>query len=120
MNKVAVASRSFSKHPILRKAIIDRYPNVKFNDKGVSLSGESLVEFLTGCNKAIIALEEINEPILKQLPDLKVVGKYGVGLDTLDLEAMEKYGITLGWKGGINKRSVSELVIKLEKESGTK
>ncbi len=111
MNKVAVASRSFSKHPILRKAIIDRYPNVKFNDKGVSLSGESLVEFLTGCNKAIIALEEINEPILKQLPDLKVVGKYGVGLDTLDLEAMEKYGIKLGWKGGINKRSVSELVI---------
>ena len=29
----------------------------------------------------------------------------------LDLNAMKKYGIKLGWTGGVNKRSVSELVV---------
>jgi phosphoglycerate dehydrogenase-like enzyme len=111
MSSLVVASRSFSKHPKLRQEVLNRYPDVKFNDDGLSLNGESLVRFLQGHEKAITALEIINESILSQLPDLKVIGKYGVGLDMIDLHAMKKYGIQLGWKGGVNKRSVSELVI---------
>ena len=40
-----------------------------------------------------------------------MVSKYGVGLDTLDLAAMERRGVLLGWTGGVNRRSVAELVI---------
>ena len=29
----------------------------------------------------------------------------------IDMEAMKKYGVKLGWTGGVNRRSVSELVI---------
>ena len=111
MRSVAVASRSFSKHPILRGKVLERYPNAKFNDKGLSLSGDSLVEFLSGYEKAITALEVIDDSILSKLPDLKVIGKYGVGLDMIDLHAMKKFNVKLGWTGGVNKRSVSELVI---------
>ena len=111
MNSVVVVSRSFSKHPILRREVLKRYPNAKFNDEGLSLSGDSLVGFLEGYEKAITALEKIDESILEKLPDLKVVGKYGVGLDMIDLHAMKKYGVNLGWTGGVNKRSVSELVV---------
>jgi len=111
MKSVVVASRSFSKHPVLRREVLKRYPDAKFNDKGLSLSGDSLVEFLDGYEKAITALEKIDESILSQLPDLKVIGKYGVGLDMIDLDAMKKYGVNLGWTGGVNKRSVSELVV---------
>lgn len=108
---IAVCSRSFSKHPELRKILLDKYDNVTFNDAGESLSGESLVNFLRGKEKAITALEKIDESILKDLPDLKVIGKYGVGLDMLDFEALEKHGVQLGWTPGVNKRSVAELVI---------
>ena len=111
MCSVAVASRSFSKHPILRSKVLEHYPNAKFNDKGLSLSGDSLVEFLSGHEKAITALEVIDDSILSKLPDLKVIGKYGVGLDMIDLHAMKGRGVKLGWTGGVNKRSVSELVI---------
>jgi len=111
MRSVAVASRSFSKHPILRSKVLERYPNAKFNDKGLSLSGDSLVEFLSGHEKAITALEVIDDSILSKLPDLKVIGKYGVGLDMIDLHAMKDRGVKLGWTGGVNKRSVSELAI---------
>jgi phosphoglycerate dehydrogenase-like enzyme len=111
MNTVVVASRSFSKHPVLRKELTKRYPDAKFNDEGLSLNGTSLVAYLDGYEKAITALETIDDAILKQLPDLKVIGKYGVGLDMIDLHAMKKHGVKLGWTGGVNKRSVSELVI---------
>ena len=46
-----------------------------------------------------------------KLPNLKVIAKFGVGLDMIDLHALKKYGVKLGWTAGVNKRSVSELVI---------
>lgn len=110
-SRVAVASRSFSKHPVLRAEMLARYSHVTFNDAGLSLTGDGLVEFLSGHDKAITALERLDESVLTCLPDLKVVGKYGVGLDMIDLPAMSRLGKKLGWTGGVNKRSVSELVI---------
>lgn len=111
MGSLVVASRSFSKHPVLRQEVLKRYPDAKFNDDGLSLKGESLINFLSGFEKAITALETIDESILSKLPELKVIGKYGVGLDMIDLNAMDKFNVKLGWTGGVNKRSVSELVI---------
>jgi phosphoglycerate dehydrogenase-like enzyme len=110
-SKIAVCSRSFSKNPILRHELLSRYKNVTFNDSGKQLEGNNLVEFLKYHDKAITALETIDENILSQLPELKVIGKYGVGLDMIEMEAMRKYGVRLGWVGGVNRRSVSELVI---------
>ena len=111
MKSLAVASRSFSRNQVLRSEVLKRYPDAKFNDDGLSLSGDSLVNFLAGYEKAILALETIDESILSQLPTLKVIGKYGVGLDMLDLPALQKYGVKLGWTPGVNKRSVAELVV---------
>ena len=111
MTSVVVASRSFSRHPLLRGEVLNRYPDAKFNDDGLTLKGDTLVQFLRGHDKAITALEIIDESILSQLPDLNTIGKYGVGLDMIDLHAMKKFGVKLGWTGGVNKRSVSELVI---------
>lgn len=111
MKSLAITSRSFSRNHFLRNEVLEYYPDAKFNDLGVSLKGQALIEFLKGYEKAITALEVIDEEILSQLPNLKVIGKFGVGLDMLDLFAMKKYGVSLGWEGGVNKRSVSELVI---------
>lgn len=110
-DRVAVTSRSFSRHPVLRAELLARYERVTFNDSGRKLEGEDLVEFLRGHDKAITALERIDENLLSRLPELKVIGKYGVGLDMIDLDAMRRHGTKLGWTGGVNRRSVSELVV---------
>ena len=52
---VAVTSRSFSKNTILREELLSKYKNVTFNDLGIKLEGSSLVEFLSGHEKAITA-----------------------------------------------------------------
>ncbi len=108
---IAVASRSFSRHPVLRAELQARYSNVRFNDDGLKLEGESLIQFARGCRKLIVGLERIDERILAALPELEVISKYGVGTDMLDKQAMIRHGVRLGWTGGINKRSVAELAI---------
>ncbi len=108
---IAVASRTFSRHEVLRKELQEKFSNVRFNDEGKKLQGQELVEFLTDCHGAIIALEKMDENVLSQLSKLEVISKYGVGLDNIDQKLLDKYGIKLGWTGGVNRRSVSELAL---------
>lgn len=110
-DRVAVCSRSFSRNTVLRAELLARYQQVTFNDSGRQLEGDELVAFLRGHDKAITALEKITDPILAQLPQLRVIGKYGVGVDMIDMDAMRRHGKRLGWTGGVNRRSVSEMVI---------
>jgi phosphoglycerate dehydrogenase-like enzyme len=109
--KVAVCSRSFSKNAALRAELLTRYAHVTFNDMGRQLEGDSLVEFLRGHEKAITALETIDDYVLSRLPELRVIGKYGVGLNMIDLNAMRQHGKRLGWTGGVNRRSAAELTL---------
>jgi len=111
INKVAVCSRSFSRNKVLREELENKYGDIRFNDDGLSLNGESLIKFLQGATHAITALERIDDDVLNRLPELQVISKYGVGLDMIDMQAMQKHNVKLGWTGGVNRRSVSELVI---------
>ena len=109
--RVAVTSRSFSRHPVLRAELLARYPATTFNDDGRTLKGDDLIRFLKGHEKAITGLERLDDAVFAAVSELKVVGKYGVGLDMIDLAAMRRRGVKLGWTGGVNRRAVSELVI---------
>ncbi len=114
MNKkdlIAVTSRSFSKNQTLRNELLKNYTNVRFNDDGLKLNGLSLIKFLRGCKKAITALEVIDENILSNTKQLKLISKYGVGIDMIDQKALKKFGIKLNYSKGVNKRCVSELTI---------
>ena len=88
-----------------------RYRHVTFNDAGLSLGGPDLVAFLRGHEKAITALERLDVTVFDAVPELRVVSKFGVGLDMIDLRAMEARGVKLGWTGGVNRRAVAELTI---------
>jgi phosphoglycerate dehydrogenase-like enzyme len=113
MTRVAVTSRSFSNHPQLRDALLQRYDEVVFNDSGKTLAGSALVDFLKDYDKAIIGLERLDADILKQLSRLNTVSRFGVGLDMLDLPLLKKLGIKIAFTPGANKRSVAELVLAL-------
>jgi D-3-phosphoglycerate dehydrogenase len=111
MIRVAVTSRSFSRHAVLRQELDARFPGARFNETGESLAGETLRSFLRGHERAIVALEPITAALLEAVPELRVISKYGVGLDTLDLDAMTRSGVALGWTAGVNRLSVAELTL---------
>ena len=112
LEKVAVCSRSFSNNLVLKKELLNHYINVSFNRSKI-LGGNELILFLKNADKAIIGLEKINKKIIDSLPNLKVISKFGVGLNNIDIEYLKYKNIKLGWESGVNKRSVSELTLCL-------
>jgi phosphoglycerate dehydrogenase-like enzyme len=109
---VAVASRSFSRNPILRQELLDRYPASRFNDAGPAvLSGDALAQFLRGHGKAITGLDVLDEAVFRAVPELRLVSKYGVGLDMIDLDAARRHGVAVRWTPGVNRQAVAELAI---------
>lgn len=116
MNKkdvVAVTSRSFSKNKTLVEELRNRYEKVILNTDGKSLADESLINFLKDANKVIVGLEKLDSTVLDNLPNLKVISKYGVGLNNLDLDQLNKRNIRLGFRPGVNKIPVAELTMLL-------
>ena len=106
--KIKVTSRSFSRHPVLNQELLDIFPNSVFNTDGPPTGLPNIVEFLNDADGMILGLEQMDRQILQQLKNLKIVVKYGVGLDNLDVESTKELGIAVGWTGGVNKRSASE------------
>ena len=111
MTRVAVAARSFVRNPALRAELLAKYPDACFADAASALDDETLVAFLEGHDRVIIGLERVDDGVLSRLPELRVISKYGVGLDGIDLEALARRGIRLGWTRGVNRRSVAELTL---------
>lgn len=111
MTRIAVASRSFSRNPVLRIELAEKYRDVTFSESAHVLQGAALVKLLRGHDRAIVGLERVDERVLSELPELKVISKYGVGLDRLDLDALARHGVKLAWTGGVNRRSVAELTL---------
>ena len=111
MTKIAVASRSFARNPTLRAELLGKYSDVTFTESPEVIGGAELVALLRGHDRAIVGLELVDDAILAQLPELKIISKYGVGLDAIDVEAIRRRGIKLAWTGGVNRRSVSELTL---------
>lgn len=108
---IKVASPSFSKNGVLRQELLRAFPNAVFNDRGGHLSGQALIDYLQGADGAVIGLEPVDARLLEANPGLRIVAKYGVGLDNLDLEACRRRNVAVGWTGGVNRRSAAELAV---------
>jgi phosphoglycerate dehydrogenase-like enzyme len=110
---VAVASHSFSKNATLRDELTARYPVAHFNETGRPLAGSDLIDFLGGHPLAITGLEVLDAPLFEVLHGLRLVSKYGVGLDTIDLDAARRHHVTIRWTPGVNRQAVAELTVGL-------
>ena len=106
--RIKVTSRSFSRHPVLKQELLELFPNSELNTDGPPTGLPNIVEFLNDADGVILGLEEMNRHMLQQLENVKMIAKFGVGLDNLDVISAEELGITIGWTGGVNKRSASE------------
>ena len=67
-----------------------------------------LAELLRGVDGFIAGLDEINETALKAADRLKVISRYGIGIDNVDLEFARKNKIIVTNTPGANSASVAE------------
>ena len=109
--KIVVTPPAFCKSEALKLKLSSLFPNTVYNQNTDYLSGSELLNFLKDADAAIIGRDPVTQDTLDALPKLKMISKYGVGLDNLDLNAIKQRGIELALPKGINKRSVAELTL---------
>jgi D-3-phosphoglycerate dehydrogenase len=109
--KVKVSTLAFSNNQYLVNKLLQEFPDAIVNVEGVRLKGDELVDFFSDADAAIVGLEPITADFLDKLPRLRMIAKYGVGLDNIDLDACKERNVNIGWTGGVNKRSVAEMAI---------
>ena len=109
---IGITTIAFSQnHKLLKEVQSLGFKLVKPNIDLKRFSESELILFLKECDFAIVGLDKINDNVLKSLPKLKLVSKYGVGLDNIDFDACEKHNVEVVFPKGVNKRSVSELAL---------
>ena len=111
--KVVVTPPAFYKSESLKSKLSSLFPNTVYNQNADYLSGEELIGFLKDADAAIIGRDPVTKDTLNALPQLKMISKYGVGFDNLDLNSIKQRGIELAFTTGINKRSVAELTLSV-------
>jgi phosphoglycerate dehydrogenase-like enzyme len=109
--KVVVTPPAFCKSENLKSKLSCLFPNTVYNDKNDYLSESELIEFLKDADAAIIGRDPVTKSVLEALPKLKIISKYGVGLDNLDINSIKEKGVELAVTAGTNKRSVAELTL---------
>ncbi|MCJ7616482.1 MAG: phosphoglycerate dehydrogenase [Desulfobacterales bacterium] len=75
------------------------------------LSMEDATEIISEFDGLIIGTSKVTRDILAQARNLRVIIKYGVGIDNIDAAAAREYGIKILNLPGINAQSVAELAL---------
>lgn len=108
---IGVTSKTFSKDDYLVRELKRYFPTVKLNNSSEKLEGDKLVDFLIDCDGMILGTEPFTQEVMKKLPCLRYVSKYGVGLNNIDFKAIKEFEIDLTYRKGVNSDSVAELTL---------
>ena len=109
--RVAVTPPPICNSSTLRDELSALFPQPLFNDTGRYLTEDELIRFAGEADALLVGRDAITDKVLSALPQLKIIAKYGVGLDTIDQDALKRHSVELGWTAGVNRRSVAELTL---------
>jgi D-3-phosphoglycerate dehydrogenase / 2-oxoglutarate reductase len=112
MTAVAVTPRSFRETPGKHLDRLHVAVDVRFPDVDRPLGEEEMVELVRGCEGLIVGVDPVTARVLEAGP-LRVVVKYGSGMDNIDVTAAERLGVRISSTPGANARSVAELAVAL-------
>lgn len=62
---------------------------------------------------AIIGMDQWNEAVFQLAPKLKILARFGVGVDNIDLEAAKRHGVQVVNAAGMNANAVAELAVAM-------
>ncbi len=111
---VLVTPTSYAKHdPLLRTELESVVGKVVFSPVSRPLTSVEVRELLVGVDGFIAGLDVIDRAALEGADRLKVIARYGVGVDKVDLAAAHEKGIVVTNTPGANSPSVSELALGL-------
>jgi D-3-phosphoglycerate dehydrogenase len=62
-------------------------------EAGDARTPEAVIDLAAGADALLVQYAEITEAVFEALPGLRVVGRYGIGVDSIDLDAAAEHGV---------------------------
>ncbi|MFN4180038.1 MAG: hydroxyacid dehydrogenase [Armatimonadota bacterium] len=91
--------------PAVAEELLEREATIK----RVAIDRDELCRAITDADGLILRnMPYVDDEILNCAPKLKVIGRFGVGVDNVDLEAAKKRGIRVVYTPGVNADTVAE------------
>lgn len=78
-----------------------------------TLTEDELIAHLDGVFATIAGIEPYNDRVFAARPDLRLVARFGVGYDQVDLEAAKRHGVAVAMTFGTNHETVADYALAL-------
>jgi D-3-phosphoglycerate dehydrogenase / 2-oxoglutarate reductase len=112
--RLLVTPTSYGKNdPRLKSDLEEQVGEVIYNPTGKPLSSAEVRQWLPGIDGYIAGLDTIDRAALQAADRLKVIARYGVGVDGVDLQTAREMNIVVTNTPGANSVSVAELTLGL-------
>ena len=112
--KVLITPRGFANYGLDQIRYMESEGiSVLYNNTGKAYSREEFYKLAADVDAIIVGVDIIDRELMNQCPKLKVICKFGVGTDNIDLECAKEKGIFVGRTIGSNSSTVAEHVLAL-------
>jgi D-3-phosphoglycerate dehydrogenase len=114
LSRILISSRVFPSLPEpMARLEEEKFQIVDNPYFGQTLSEEQLLEIIDVVDGAIVGDDYFTRKVIEKGKNLKVIAKFGVGVDRVDLAAATEKGIVVSNAPGTNKHAVADMAIGL-------
>jgi D-3-phosphoglycerate dehydrogenase len=112
--RVLVTARSFRDRPGQHKRILlDAGCELVESSNSQPLTADEMILLMTNVDAVIVGVDVISAEVIDSARRLRVISKYGVGIDNINVEAATRRHIAVTFTPGANSVSVAELTLGL-------
>src|SRR3954462_4817160 len=86
---------------------------IKFGKSAPTTPVGDVIEYLQGCAAVVAGGEPYTEEVFASCPELRLVVRFGVGYDAVDVEAATKHGVVAATTPGPNDWAVADQAMGL-------
>lgn len=102
-----------AEHPELGGALTDAGCRLSLQPKRGARGTAELQELARGAAGAIVSTDPFDAGVLESCPELRVIARVGVGVDSIDLETASRLGVVVTITPGANESAVADHAIAL-------
>lgn len=112
MDKVLVTATDYARNCAAGKKYLEENGfSVVENPHGRPMTLAELSEYLPEISAVVAGVDDWTDEVLESAPNLKIIARFGVGVDNIDLSAARARGIKVTNARGANADAVAELAV---------
>lgn len=106
--RVYVTSRSFGRFVPDGLKILGDVAEIERNPYEKTMTEEELIQSLKDADSVVLGADKCSRKVIESLKRVKVIGRHGVGVDNVDLEAATEKGIVVTYTPHANADAVAD------------